>query len=95
MEILKKYNIEFLFLFFFNFRIYFCLLFSDALGTSNKYFAVPFRMLMALVSIYIIYKNFDNLKKKDYSIFCYTFWIFYLIKAIYSFNNDTYLPPKC
>lgn len=93
MEILKKYNIEFLFLFFLTFGYIFVYSLAMPLGTSNKYFAVPFRMLMALVSIYIIYKNFDNLKKRKTTVFfVILFWIFYLIKAIYSFNNDTYLP---
>lgn len=93
MEILKKNKIEFFFVFFLTFGYIFVYALAMPLGTLNKYFSVPFRMLMLLVSGYIIYRNFDNIKKRKLTvIFTALFWMFYLFKTIYSFNNDAYLP---
>ncbi|WP_278381267.1 O-antigen ligase family protein [Chryseobacterium arthrosphaerae] len=91
MEIIKKSNIEFLFIFFLTFGYIFFYSFSRQLDTSNEYFAVPFRVVLFLVSCYIIVVNFENLKKRKLSvIFTALFWLFYLAKSIYSFKNDSY-----
>ncbi|MGG7467835.1 O-antigen ligase family protein [Chryseobacterium arthrosphaerae] len=91
MEIIKKNNIEFLFIFFLTFGYIFFYSFSRQLDTSNEYFAVPFRVVLFLVSCYIIVVNFENLKKRKLSvIFTALFWLFYLAKSIYSFKNDSY-----
>ncbi len=92
MEIIKKSNVEFLFIFFLTFGYIFFYSFSRPLDISNELFSVPFRIVLLLMSCYIIYANFETIKKRKLTvIFTILFWIFYLIKANYSFNNDIYL----
>lgn len=91
MEITKKGNIEFFFIFFLTFGYIFFYSFSRQLDTPNEYFAVPFRIILFLISCYIIFVNFENIKKRKLSvIFTILFWLFYLVKTIYSFKNDSY-----
>ncbi len=93
MEILKKSKIEFFFIFFLTFGYIFVYSLAMPLGTLNKYFSIPFRIIMLLVSGYIIFRNFENIRKRKFTlIFTALFWIFYFSKAIYSFQHDVYLP---
>ncbi|MDQ1855300.1 O-antigen ligase [Chryseobacterium sp. WLY505] len=92
MELTKKSDIWFTFLL--TFGYIFSYSFAVLLEvTSNNYFVVPFRIIVLLLSFFVIYINFDNIKKRKVTvIFTVLFWIFYLCKAIYSFENDLYLP---
>ncbi|CAI8742474.1 O-antigen ligase family protein [Chryseobacterium sp. IT-36CA2] len=92
MELVKKNNIGFIFLLTFGyiFSYSFAILVN---ADSNNYFSVPFRITVLLLGCYVIYQNFENIKKRKFTIICtFLFWMFYLFKAIYSFKNDTYLP---
>ncbi|MGH1519229.1 O-antigen ligase family protein [Chryseobacterium sp. JK1] len=92
MELVKKHNIGFIFLLTFGyiFSYSFAILVN---ADSNNYFSVPFRIIVLLLGCYVIYQNFENIKKRKFTIICtFLFWMFYLFKAIYSFKNDTYLP---
>lgn len=92
MELTKKSDIWFTFLPTFGYIFSYSLaLLLEA--TSNNYFAVPFRIIVLLLSFFVIYINFNNIKKRKLTvIFTVLFWLFYLCKAIYSFKNDLYLP---
>lgn len=93
MEILKKNKIEFLFVFFLTFGYIFVYSLAMPLATSNKYFSVPFRLILLFISGYLIHRNFENIKiRKVTVIFTALFWMFYFCKAVYSFKNDVYLP---
>lgn len=92
MELIKKSDIWFTFLLTFGYIFSYSLaLLLEA--TSNNYFSVPFRIIILLLSFFVIYKNLNDIKKRKVTItFTVLFWIFYLCKAIYSFKNDLYLP---
>lgn len=92
MELTKKSDIWFTFLLTFGYMFSYSLaLLLEA--TSNNYFSVPFRIIVLLLSFFVIYINLNNIKKrKVIVIFTVLFWLFYLCKAIYSFKNDLYLP---
>ncbi|MGN7864989.1 O-antigen ligase family protein [Chryseobacterium sp. 22458] len=91
MERTRKYNIEFLFIFFLTFGYIFFYSFSRQLDLPNEYFSVPFRVILFLVSCYIIFINFENIKRRKLTvIFTALFWLFYLVKTIYSFKHDSY-----
>lgn len=92
MELTKKSDIWFTFLLTFGYIFSYSLaLLLEA--TSNNYFAVPFRIIVLLLSFFVIYINLNNIKKRKVTvIFTVLFWLFYLCKAIYSFKNDLYLP---
>ncbi|WP_185287517.1 O-antigen ligase [Chryseobacterium lactis] len=91
MEITKKSNVEFLFIFFLTFGYIFFYSFSRQLDLPNEYFAVPLRVILFLASCYIIFINFENIKKRKLAvIFTVLFWLFYLAKTIYSFKYDNY-----
>lgn len=91
MEIVKKVNIGFIF--FLTFGYIFFYSFARPFLISNDFFSIPFRVVFFFFSLYILYINFENLKKRKLTIlFVALFWIFYLCKAIYSFKNDIFLP---
>lgn len=91
MELLKKYNIELYFTFFVTFGYIFFYSFALPFNTLNQYFSVPFRVIIFFLSLYIIYLNWDNVKKRKVTFFSVgVFWIFYLIKTFYSFHNYTF-----
>lgn len=57
----------------------------------SKYFAVPFRTFIFVFSLFIIYRNFSWNRMKNISVISMLmFWIFYIIKAIWSINTDAY-----
>lgn len=64
------------------------------LGIKNtRYFAVPYRLLVFLVSVVLIFKHITREKIKQVSIWSFlVFWIFYLFKTFYSFHQDLYDP---
>lgn len=92
MELTKKSDIWFTFLLTFGYIFSYSLaLLLEA--TSNNYFSVPFRIIVLLLSFFVIYINFNIIEKRKVTvIFTVLFWIFYLCKAIYSFKYDLYLP---
>lgn len=93
MEVLKKHTIEFLFIFFLTFGYIFFYSLAVPFDSLNTYFSIPFRIVMIFVSFYIIYINFENIKRRKLTIiFMVLFWVFYLIKANYSFKNGVFLP---
>lgn len=90
---LSKFNIEPFFVFFLTFGYIFLYSLAIPLSTLNIYFSVPFRIIMFLASLYIIYTNFETIKKRKLTIiFTALFWIFYLIKANYSYKSGLLLP---
>lgn len=92
MITIKKNYIEYIFIFFLTFGYIFFYSLAVPLNVPNTLFSVPFRVVLLLISFYIIYVNFDTIKKRKTTvIFVILFWGFYFIKAIYSFNTDTYL----
>lgn len=89
----KKHTIEFFFIFFLTFGYIFFYSLAIPFDSLNTYFSIPFRIVMVLASIYIIYINFENIKRRRLTIvFTSLFWIFYLIKANYSFKSGVFLP---
>lgn len=93
MIALKKNNLEFLFLFLITFGYIF--IYSLALPTKipNEYFSIPFKSMVLLASLYLIFLNFDNVIKRKWTIICIgLFWLFYAAKSYYSFQNYTFTP---
>ena len=65
--------------------------FAKPLGMDPRNFSVPYRILIILFSLLIIYRERRNINLKNVSIISLVgFWIFYIIKLIYSFNNYTF-----
>ncbi|PWN61865.1 hypothetical protein C1634_011415 [Chryseobacterium viscerum] len=92
MQITKKSYIEYLFIFFLTFGYIFFYSFSRPLNLPNTFFSVPFRTILLLMSLYLIYVNFDTIKKRKLTvIFTVLFWVFYFVKTFYSFNKDYYI----
>ncbi len=90
---LSRFNIESYFVFFLTFGYIFVYSLAVPFSTLNTYFSVPFRIMMFLASLYIIYTNFENIKKRKLTIiFTALFWILYLIKANYSYRSGLLLP---
>lgn len=60
---------------------------------NSRLFAVPYRILVFLFSILIVFKSVAS-SRFYFKILIplLTFWIFYFLKALYSFQIDTYLP---
>lgn len=91
MEVLKKNNIEFFFVFLITFGYIFFYAFAVPFDLPNYYFAVPVRIPIFLIGVWVIYANFKNIKKRKSTIlFASLFWLFYLFKTIYSFNHFTF-----
>ncbi|MFS4431872.1 O-antigen ligase family protein [Chryseobacterium sp. S90] len=62
--------------------------FAKPLGMDPRNFSIPYRILIILFSLLIIYRERRNINLKNISIISLVgFWIFYIIKLIYSFNN--------
>lgn len=60
---------------------------------KSRYFAVPFRIIIFLFSLFIIFRNFSSKKITNFAILSFAaFWIFYSVKVILSFYNDSYSP---
>ncbi|MBA6314709.1 O-antigen ligase family protein [Cellulophaga baltica] len=75
---------------FFSFSGYYvglAMLFSLGLTSYSRFYSVPLRIILAVVMIYIIRKNIDNLLSnkffKYYPIFI-IFWAFYFFKVVYT-----------
>lgn len=93
MEVIKKQTVEFLFIFFLTFGYIFFYSLAVPFDSLNTYFSIPFRIVMIIVSFYIICTNFENIKKRKMTaVFMVLFWVFYLIKANYSFKSGVFLP---
>lgn len=92
MEILKKNNINFSFVFLITFGYIFFYAFAVPFDLPNYYFAVPVRVIIFLLAVGVIYNNFENIKKRKSTVFfTVLFWLFYLFKTVYSFNHYTFL----
>lgn len=63
-------------------------------NVESRIFTVPYRFLIFFFSVYILSKNI-YFRKFDFkmALIFSMFWIFYLLKTLYSFNTDYYLPP--
>lgn len=93
MRLLKKDNIEFLFVFFLTFGYIFFYSLAVPSQSLNIYFSAPFRLVLSGVSLYIIYANFENIKERKWTVILTSlFWIFYLVKTNYSFKSGAFLP---
>lgn len=94
MKLIKKFNAEvwYLLLIVVGYTV-FCG-FAIPLGIDeSKIFSVPYRILVLLFSLYIIYKNFTFGKLKNIAVLSITFfWLLYFIKSYISFNHDVYDP---
>lgn len=89
---LRKNNIEFFFVFLITFGYIFFYSFAVPFNIPNHYFIVPFRIIIFSTSLYIIYKNFENIKKRRSTIFFIClFWLLYLFKTYYSFSHYTFV----
>ncbi|WP_165490852.1 O-antigen ligase family protein [Chryseobacterium gleum] len=92
MITIKKNYIEYIFIFFLTFGYIFFYSLAVPFDVPNTLFSVPFRVILLFISFYIIYVNFDTIKRRKTTVvFTILFWLFYFIKAIYSFKTDTYL----
>lgn len=92
MELLKRNNVELIFIFLVTFGYIFFYSFAEPLNELNKYFAVPFRMGIFFLSLYILSINVEKIKKRKTTFWVVSlFWLFYLAKTIYSFHNYTFL----
>lgn len=93
MRMLSKGDVEAFFVFFLTIGYIFVYSLAVPLDSLNTYFSVPFRIILLVASFYLIYVNFENIKKRKWTvIFTSLFWIFYLIKANYSFKSGVFLP---
>ena len=66
--------------------------FAVPLGIENsRIFSVPYRVLIFVLSILIIVKNFSFKKFKNIAVLSVLFfWLFYLFRSYFSFSNDNY-----
>ncbi|SHG80478.1 hypothetical protein SAMN02787073_4848 [Chryseobacterium vrystaatense] len=93
MILLKKNNLEFVFLFLVTFGYLFIYSLALPVKIPNVYFSIPFKSIVFLTSLYLIFQNFDNIKKRKWTIaFISMFWFFYAFKSYYSFQNYTFVP---
>lgn len=88
----KKYKFEFWFVFLTIVGYVFISAIPIPLKLENaRLITVPYRFFIFIFSLYIIWKNFSLHKIRNISFIAFTlFWIYYLIKANYSFQNDPY-----
>lgn len=62
--------------------------FAKPLEIDSRNFSIPYRAFIIIFSLFIIYKERKNINGKNISIISLVvFWIYYLIKLIYSFNH--------
>ncbi|KMQ65561.1 hypothetical protein ACM46_06675 [Chryseobacterium angstadtii] len=93
MILLKKNNLELLFLFLVTFGYIFFYSFALPAKIPNEYFSIPFRGVLFLISLYVIFLNFENVSKRKWTIiFTTLFWLFYTFKSYYSFQNYAFEP---
>ncbi len=63
------------------------------LDEESRWFSVPYRLLVAGMSLLIMYRNRRSALWKHLSVVSFfLFWVFYTAKAVYSFGTDYYLP---
>lgn len=61
-------------------------------GVNSRFFSVPYRFLVFLYSVFLLYENRNRIKALFKIVILFTiFWFFYFIKTYYSFQNDYYL----
>ena len=62
--------------------------FAKPLEMNPRNFSIPYRIFIIVFSLFIIYRERRNTNLKNISIISLVgFWIFYIIKLIYSFDN--------
>ncbi len=61
---------------------------ANLFAVNSRLFSVPYRFVAFVFSSIILFENINRLKKVSKIIFL--FWIFYFVKAYYSFHNDNY-----
>ncbi|TZF99756.1 O-antigen ligase family protein (plasmid) [Chryseobacterium panacisoli] len=65
--------------------------FAKPLEMSPRNFSIPYRIFIIIFSLLIIYRERKNISFKNISIISLVvFWIFYIIKLIYSFNSYSF-----
>lgn len=65
--------------------------FAKPLEMDPRNFSIPYRIFIIVFSLFIIYRERRNVSFKNVSIISLAlFWIFYIIKLIYSFNNYSF-----
>ncbi|MGR3856336.1 O-antigen ligase family protein [Chryseobacterium indologenes] len=65
--------------------------FAKPLEMNPRDFSIPYRIFIIVFSIFIIYRERKNISFKNISLVSLIgFWIFYIIKLIYSFNNYSF-----
>ncbi|WP_185145805.1 O-antigen ligase family protein [Chryseobacterium sp. SNU WT5] len=95
MEIIKKLPLEvwFLLLIVTGYTIFSALAVPFNIENS-QIFSVPFRVIVFLLSLYIIGKNFTFKKGKNIAVLAVIFfWLLYSLKSYLSFTNDFYENP--
>lgn len=62
--------------------------FAKPLEMNPRNFSIPYRILIIVFSVFIIYRERRNISFKNISMISLAgFWFFYIIKLIYSFKN--------
>ncbi|WP_277115426.1 O-antigen ligase family protein [Chryseobacterium sp.] len=65
--------------------------FAKPLEMNPRSFSIPYRIVIIVLSVFIIYRERRNISFKNISLISLVgFWIFYIIKLIYSFNNYSF-----
>lgn len=65
--------------------------FAKPLEMNPRNFSIPYRIFIIIFSLLIIYRERKNISFKNISIISLVvFWIFYIIKLMYSFNNYSF-----
>ncbi len=65
--------------------------FAKPLGMDSRIFSIPYRVFIIIFSLFIIYKERRHITFKNISVISLVvFWMYYLIKLIYSFNNYSF-----
>ncbi|UTX50633.1 O-antigen ligase family protein [Chryseobacterium sp. MA9] len=65
--------------------------FAKPLEMNPRNFSIPYRIFIIVFSLFIIYRERRNINLKNISIISLVgFWIFYIIKLIYSFNSYSF-----
>ncbi|PXW15375.1 O-antigen ligase-like membrane protein [Chryseobacterium sp. CBTAP 102] len=65
--------------------------FAKPLEMNPRSFSIPYRIFIIVLSVFIIYRERRNISFKNISLISLVgFWIFYIIKLIYSFNNYSF-----
>ncbi|WP_336703578.1 O-antigen ligase family protein [Chryseobacterium indologenes] len=65
--------------------------FAKPLEMNPRNFSIPYRIFIIIFSVFIIYREKRNISFKNISLISLVgFWIFYIIKLTYSFNNYSF-----